>query len=194
MFNAPASRLKTKVSPAELPGLQGLTTLAAGVVTIAALYFAREVLVPITLAVLLSFVLAPLVTLLRRTKLGRVPSVLAAVVLALGVILGLGAVIGVQVAQLAGDAPRYASTIEHKVDVVRGYTVGRLTEFTGQLGRQMAPAAPPALAAATDQPEPVPVEVRQPDPNPLAVAERLLAPVLSTVWAFQTKRGFTVRV
>jgi len=175
----PVSRLKTKVSPAELPGLQGLTTLAAGVVTIAALYFARNVLVPITLAVLLSFVLAPLVALLRRARLGRVPAVLAAVVLALGVILSLGAVIGMQVAQLAGDVPRYASTIERKVDVVRGYTVGRVTELTGQLGRQMTPVAPVAPSANTDKPAPIPVEVRQPEPGAMAIAERLLAPVLS---------------
>ena len=179
MSDPAASRLKTKVAPAELPGLQGLTTLAAGVVTIAALYFARDVLVPITLAVLLSFVLAPLVDLLRRLKLGRVPAVLAAVVLALGVILGLGAVIGVQVAQLAGDVPRYASTIERKLDVVRDYTVGRLTKLTGQLGQQMAPAAPVAPSAKTNKPAPIPVEVRQPDPTPLSVAERLLTPVLS---------------
>ena len=179
MSDPAASRLKTKVAPAELPGLQGLTTLAAGVVTIAALYCARDVLVPITLAVLLSFVLAPLVGLLRRLKLGRVPAVLAAVVLALGVILGLGAVIGVQVAQLAGDVPLYASTIERKVDVVRDYTVGRLTKLTGQLGQQMAPAAPVAPSAKTNKPAPIPVEVRQPEPGPMAIAERLLTPVLS---------------
>ena len=179
MSNATATRLKTKIAPAELPGLQGLTTLAAGVVTVAALYFAHDVLVPITLAVLLSFVLAPLVSLLRRAKLGRVPAVLAAVMLALGIILSLGAVIGAQMVQLAGDVPRYASTIERKVEIVRGYTVDRLTELTGQLGRGMAPAAPAAPAAKTDKPAPVPVEMRQPDPSPLAVAERLLAPVLS---------------
>jgi len=137
------------------------------------------VLVPITLAVLLSFVLAPLVGLLRRLKLGRVPAVVAAVVLALGVILSLGAVIGAQVAQLASDVPRYASTIERKVEVVRDHTVGRLTKFTGQLDRQMTPAAPVAPSAKTDKPAPIPVEVRQPEPGPMAIAERLLAPVLS---------------
>ena len=179
MSDAAASRLKTHVTPAEVPGLKGLTTLAVGVVAVAALYFARDVLVPITLAVLLSFVLAPLVALLRRLRLGRVPAVVAAVVLALGVILSLGGIIGAQVAQLAGDAPRYASTIERKVDVVRDYTVGRMTALTGQLGQGMQPVAPAVPASASNQPAPIPVEVRQPDPNPLAVAERLLAPVLS---------------
>lgn len=58
-------------------------TLATGVVVVAALSLAREVLLPITLAVLLSLVLAPLVEVLRRIRLGRVPSVLAAALLSL---------------------------------------------------------------------------------------------------------------
>jgi len=60
------------VPPAEIPGLQTLLAVVVGVVAVAALYFGREVLLPITLAVLLSFVLAPVVGLLRRFWLGRV--------------------------------------------------------------------------------------------------------------------------
>ena len=186
MPDASTSRLKTKVAPAELPGLQGLTTLSVGVVVVAGLYFTREVLIAITLAVLLSFVLAPLVMRLRRVGLPRVPAVVSAVVLALGVILALGAVIGAQVAQLASDVPRYASTIERKVDAVRGFTIGRISQLTNQLGQQMKPAEPakPAnpAAPATDQPAkpaPIPVEVHQPDPAPFELAERVLSPVLS---------------
>ena len=179
----PTSRLKTKVPPAELPGLQALTTLAVAVVVVAALYLAREVLVPITLAILLSFVLAPLVALLRRVGLPRVPSVVMAVLVALGVLLLLGGVIGAQVAGLAGDVPRYAATVERKVDAVRSYTIGQITAMTNTLGRQMAPpAAPPAPVPASppsDTPKPVPVEVHQPDPTPLEIATRVLSPILS---------------
>ncbi len=177
-----ASRLKTKVPPAELPGLQGLTTLAVAVVVVAALYLAREVLVPITLAILLSFVLAPLVALLRRVGLPRVPSVVAAVLVALGVLLLLGGLIGSQVANLAGDVPRYAATVERKVDAVRSYAIGRVTAMTGALGQQVAPPAPPSPAPASppsDTPKPVPVEVHQPDPTPLEIATRVLSPILS---------------
>lgn len=176
------SRLKTKIPPAELPGLQGLTTLAVAVVVVAALYLAREVLVPITLAILLSFLLAPLVALLRRVGLPRVPSVVMAVLVALGVLLLLGGVIGSQVASLADDVPRYAATVERKVDAVRSYTIGRVTAMTGALGRQMTPPAPPAAAPAappSDTPKPVRVEVHQPDPTPLEIATRVLSPILS---------------
>lgn len=185
----PAVRLKTQVQPAELPGLQGLTTLAVAVVVVAALYLAREVLVPITLAILLSFVLAPLVALLRRVGLSRVPSVVTAVLVALGVLLMLGGVIGAQLSTLASDAPRYAATIERKVDTVRSYTIGRITTMTGALGRPLEyspaavpgenPKAAPAPAAPSDVPKPIPVEVHQPEPTPVEIATRVLSPILS---------------
>jgi predicted PurR-regulated permease PerM len=66
-----------------------LGTLAVGVVTVAALYFGREVVVPMALAILLGFALAPLVLLLRRWQLGRVPPVIAVVVLAFLMIVGI---------------------------------------------------------------------------------------------------------
>ena len=65
-------RRPTVVAPAETPGLSGLLTLAVAVVVVAGLYLGRTVLIPITLAVLLSFLLAPIVNLLRRIHFGRV--------------------------------------------------------------------------------------------------------------------------
>src|SRR5690349_22068629 len=95
----PPSARPNPVAPAGTPGTSGIATLAVGVTVVAALYFGQEVLVPIVLAVLLSFILAPVVDLLQRWRLGRVVPVVAAVLVALGVILALGSVIGVQVAQ-----------------------------------------------------------------------------------------------
>ena len=124
----PSSRLATLIVPAA----SAAPALQVGVVVIAALYLGREVLIPITLAILLSFLLAPIVELLGRAKLGRVPAVLLAVLLALGVMAGFGGVIGSQLAQLAGNIPQYSVTIEQKVDTVRAYTIGRLDRFVRQ--------------------------------------------------------------
>ena len=85
--------------------LTGLGTLAVGVITIAALYFGREVFVPMALAVLLSFALGPAVLLLRRWHINRVLAVIAVVVLAFAVIVGIGALIGSQLAHLAENLP-----------------------------------------------------------------------------------------
>ncbi len=180
--------------PGDSNGLSGLTTLIGAVVIVASLYVARDVLMPMALAVLLSFVLAPLVNLLRRAWLGRVPAVMLAVLLALGVILGVGGLIGAQVAGLAGDIPRYTSTIEQKVRAIQGATIGRLSTLADRMTKQIDPGAHapgPAGAqdagkqvrAAPDTPapagKPTPVEIHQPDLSPTELAERLLEPILS---------------
>src|SRR5436305_14923243 len=72
-----------QVSPPAGPDLVTLAMVALGVVVVVALYLAREVLITITLAILLSFVLGPVVSLFRRLHLPRVPAVRPAVILAL---------------------------------------------------------------------------------------------------------------
>ncbi len=179
-IQVPSSQLKTKVAAAEIPSQASLMTLAVGVVVIAALYLAREVLIPITLAVLLSFVLAPLVGRLRRLGLWRVPSVFLAVVLALGIIVVLAGIIGTQVAQLGSQAPYYAQTVQRKLDSVRGFATEQVAAVTSRLGRDTpAPAAKPDARPAGEQAQkPTPVEVHQPDPTPFETLERLASPLL----------------
>ena len=72
-------------------------------VIVATLYFAREILVPIALAALLSFVLAPLVKLFQRVRIPRPVAVLLAVTAALAVAISLGTMVMLQVNQLACD-------------------------------------------------------------------------------------------
>jgi predicted PurR-regulated permease PerM len=181
-----------QVVPAETPSLRGLTTLAVTVVIVAALYFGREVLVPITLAILLSFVLAPLADLIRRTRVGRVPAVILSVLIALGVIAALAGIIGMQIAQLADDIPRYQTTIRQKADAVRDFTSRRLSDLIGNVGREVqratksddqhgAQEAPGAAPAQDQGPPPVPVEVRQPTPSPIEFAERIISPALNPI-------------
>src|SRR5215207_9475092 len=160
---------ENEVAPAETPTLASLMTLLVGVAAVAALYFGRDVFLPIVLAVLLAFVLAPFVDLMRRLRLGRVFSVIVAVLVALGVIGTLGTVMGLQVAELASDLPRYEQTIRDKVGGLREGVLGRLSTRMRHLGREIeratkddqAPAPTPAQAAPEPQ-QPLPVEVRQP--------------------------------
>jgi len=170
---------------ADIAGLMGL---AVGVVIVVTLYVARAVLVPIALAVLLAFMLAPVVRLLRRAHLGRVPAVVVAMVLALGLILSLGALIGTQFNVLLSDLPHYATTIEQKIAGARALIIGEITDNLGGLGRRIEqagsePVLPIAKKAAgtpaTTEPKPATVIVRQPDATPLEMAERILAPAIS---------------
>ncbi len=174
-----SDRQPASVAPAETPGLSGLLTLAVAVVVVAGLYLGRTVLIPITLAVLLSFLLAPIVNLLRHIHLGRVLSVLVAVVLALGIILALGGLIGTQIADLVQDVPKYATTIRSKVETVQSLSLGRMSVLMRRVNQQFEqPAAPRPKTAKTDAPKPIPVEVHQPDPTPAELAERVIAPIV----------------
>ena len=176
----------TEVPPANVPGLTGLLGLAVGVVVIAGLYFAREVLIPVTLAILLSFVLSPVVALLRRARVPRAPAVLVSVLFALGLLGGIGAVVGTQAASLADDAPGYARTIESKVARARTWALERAAVFTR---RERPPAGattptPVSDAIASQAREPVPVRVVGEDPNPLKIAGDVLSPVLAPFETF----------
>ena len=91
--------------------------MATGVVAVSALYFARDVLIPITLAIFLSFLLAPIVRLLQRARLPKVVAVIVAVALALAVILLVGAIIGSQIRALVENYPEYVSTVSHKIEL-----------------------------------------------------------------------------
>ena len=174
------------VDPPSTPSYQTLTGLGVGVTVIAALYFGKDILLPITVAVLLSFVLSPLVGILRRLRIPRVVAVVFSVGLALAIIGGVGALLGSQIVEVAGDLPLYQTTIEKKVDVLRNATLGRIAEvasrFRGTLGQagqiSPPPASPAGEQAARPEQTPVPVEVRRPPPDPVALATRILTPVL----------------
>ena len=119
-----------------------LGRLAVGVIAVGALYFAREVIVPLALAILLSFALGPLVVLLRRWHFGRIPSVIAAVLFAFLVIFGVVALIGGQITHLAENLPQYQSNITNKIHALRGSTaaseiVGRASGMLKERDRQV---------------------------------------------------------
>lgn len=129
----------------------GLGALNAAAVIVAALYLAREVLVPLVLAVLLAFVLAPLVRVLQRVRLGRAPAVLVAVALAFSAMFGLGAVVGGQATSLAGSLPAYQATIQDKMKSVAAGT--ELVErINSTLQAMLGVGAPPDVRQAEAPP------------------------------------------
>jgi predicted PurR-regulated permease PerM len=180
--------------PPSAPDTKSLIGLAVAAIVVAALYLAQDVLVPITLAVMLSFVLSPLTNLLRRTGLWRAPSVALSVLVALAVIGMLGTLIGSQAAGLAADAPRYADQIEQKIAGAQAIATARLDAVLRSLripGERATPsAAPPparpgsrtraavARAASAGQQEPLLVELAAPRTSAFTVARTILEPIL----------------
>ena len=104
------------------------------------------------------------------------------VLVAVTIFLALAGVMGMQVAELANDIPRYQSTIRQKVDTLRRFTTEPLSGLIGTVGREVQKASKDDAeqAAPGDRnTAPLPVEVRQPNPSPLELAERIISPVLN---------------
>jgi predicted PurR-regulated permease PerM len=178
-----------------VPAGLAFSNVMIGAFVIAILYFAREILVPIALAVLLSFVLAPLVRMLQRLKVPRTLAVVGAVGTAFLIIFSLATMVMVEINQLANDLPRYEFTLGEKIRDLRD-AVGRAGLLTNasnllkDLDRQLktkdqigAPATKSSLADGANGKAPIPVEVHQPDP---AASETLVAMLRPLVTPFTT--------
>jgi predicted PurR-regulated permease PerM len=90
------------------------------VLVIACLYWARQILIPLALAILLAFILTPAVSALQRRGLGRLPSVLMVVTLALLFLSGIGYVISRQINTFAEHLPSYQGELIKKLKPLLG--------------------------------------------------------------------------
>ena len=96
-----------------------LLTLASIVVAIAALHLAKEILVPLALAIFLSFLLAPLADRLEGWGLGRIPSVISVVAVTF-VILGLlGWIVTSQIVDLSSNLNNWKGEIVQKIKEIK---------------------------------------------------------------------------
>ncbi|HKU00474.1 MAG TPA: AI-2E family transporter, partial [Paraburkholderia sp.] len=142
----PSPSRRNRVFASSTPTLHTLAAVVTGVVVVSGLYFGRAMLIPITLSVLLSFLLAPLVNALRRLHIPQFLSILIAVLATVLALAGVGALIAAQVVQLAADLPQYQEAIMEKAKTVQEKTVGRadslMTRAAATLQR-MAPTPPP---------------------------------------------------
>ncbi len=140
-------------SSGDLRGMRPVAILAGLVLVGALLYWARGVLLPVAVAALLSFVLAPVVTALERRGVRRAIAVLLVVAMACAAVAAVGWVLATQVRSLAEELPRYRDNIRQKVAALReagrGGWVDRLRgladDVLGELERSgpMAPREAP---------------------------------------------------
>ncbi len=160
--------------------------MTAGII-LALLYLGRSVLIPLALATMLSFLVAPLLRALRRLRFGKASSVLIAVAGLTVLAVGVAAALGTQILHIAESLPQYESNLQRKLKTFEEVTVGPIMRLTNETNRlagihQSAEAHPvrdaerslPAAAAADG-----PVH-EQPEfgSHPL----RLVWKLLTTVW------------
>jgi predicted PurR-regulated permease PerM len=104
--------------------------LASIAVVVAALYLAKGVLVPLTLAVLLSFLLSPVCDWIERRGLGRIPAVLVTAILGFSL---LGLVVWtatVQMTDLAPKLPEYQDNLQARLHSLNEYFIAALNKAT----------------------------------------------------------------
>jgi predicted PurR-regulated permease PerM len=141
------------------------------ILVVAALALARTVLIPVALAVMVTFILAPFATRLQRVGLGRIPAVLVVTAVAFLVVGGFGTIVVQQAGSLAAELPGYRDNISQKLAVLRGGEQGRLWAKAQELHDAIFG---PAEQGESSQ-KPLTVQVR---PSGAAQFEAIAGPVL----------------
>jgi len=159
------------VRPNKISQPSWMLTLASIAVVIVALYLAKGVLVPLTLAVLLSFLLSPVCDWLERRWLGRIPAVLVTAVLGFSVLGIVTWTAAVQITSLAPKIPEYRGNVEAKLSSVNTYAVAALRKVTStaqEMGDKLSTTElADAVLGTTDRP--YSVRVVAPPISPLQI-------------------------
>ena len=156
----------------------GLVNLAAAILVVAALYWAREVLVPFALAVVLSFLLGPVVGWLQRYRVHRAAAVMLTVLMVFGATGLLGWVVYGQFRELAAELPQYRESIREKADAARRVFEPsvKASKTMANLGAELAPAGEKAEAA-----EVMPVRVVEPPRDAVDMIHDVVTPTLGVL-------------
>ena len=158
------------------------------IIVVAVLYFMKDVFVPLALALLFSFLLAPLVTRFERWRLGRVPSVMLAVAIAFAVIGGIGYVLGNQLVDLTYKLPSYQQNIGQRIATLKKTNpdsqLSKATQTLQALGKQISDNVPapnstrPDSVVSSDKETIRKVQIVEPATNLATVAQSVLGPVV----------------
>ncbi|MEO7144214.1 MAG: AI-2E family transporter, partial [Bryobacteraceae bacterium] len=187
---ARSSPLPSSTSPSHV------LPLIAFILSIAALYFAKPLLIPMALAALLTFLLTPVAKFLERCRLGRVPSVLIALILAVSSIGAVGWVVSKQLLNVINQLPAYRENIQRKLEAIhgsKGDIVTKTTNSVQELTKELTTTPPnqpaqvsretarktKAAPALTTGLHPVPVEVVAPTPSTVQSLRNVAGPLIA---------------
>lgn len=169
-------------SPASAPNVEGfnrLIKLIAFGVVLALLYVGRDVLIPITLAFVLSMLISPWVRAFRRLGLGNTGSVVISVVIMAVLAILAALALGGQLVKLGSSLPLYQGTIQAKLQALNHWTSGTLGGLIEQIDHLMQPFGDGGtVASATSTTSgaaqsPLPVVVEKPPLRPFQVVSHI---------------------
>ena len=167
-----------------------LPTLAAMAVAVAILYFAKDVFLPLAIAVLLTFALAPIVAFLRRAGLPRLFAVITSVAGGFLIVAVFSAVVAFQVSEVAQNVTFYQYNIIEKIRTLKeagsdNSFFDRLNSFAERIGTEINRPEQKTQALPSDEPEEKPLLVqifapRHPVETLRSIIEPLIGPLATT--------------
>jgi len=160
----------------------GLATFA---LIVGILRFAEDVLVPVAFAVLLAFLLSPLVVRLTRWGLPKALAIILTVTVAFAAIGGIGWLVTTQAVSLVNELPNYEENLRQKIAALKKRpdaptAMTRMSGMVENLRREIKSAAPdePVTPPEPGEERPVPVELKETEPTPWELARDILKPIL----------------
>jgi predicted PurR-regulated permease PerM len=183
--------MKSKNSPTASESLTFVTIVLA----VSTLYFGRGVLIPLALAVVFSFLLQPLVTLVEKSRSGRALAVLLVLVFALGLVGTVGWVLTEQLMDVTSQLPDYRTNIRNKIESLSSPKEGKLSKATKtvkELNKELTTPHPEFPTSSDLRPgdkelgkttpvRPVPVQVTQPPSNVVQFTRSRLGPLVGAL-------------
>ena len=182
-MDIPRAFLPTK----EVTSGSRLLTLVGSVVVIAGLYFGRQVLIPLAVAVVFAFLLTPIVGLVERCRLGRVPSVLVVLVLSFALLAAVAWGVTNQLMEILDRLPDYRANIHEKIDAFRAPRSSGLSKATAtvnDLSKELSAASETAGNKKLNQDrgkQPIAVQVAAPPHSPAEYLRDFLGPLTGSL-------------
>jgi predicted PurR-regulated permease PerM len=129
-------------------GLLSSEPLILLALVLAGLYFAREVLIPLAMALTLNFLLTPLVIAFERARVGRLTAVILVLVIAFSSLGTVGWIVARQVINVVNDLPNYTDNIRDKMDALHAPAGGEISQTMSSLRAIGQAFTPPGEAAS----------------------------------------------
>lgn len=183
------------IKPDQPPGSSGVRTAAIVIAVISVLYLAREILIPLALAITLALILTPAVNWLQKVLLGRVTAVALVMILTIAVTGGVAWVIFNQLVEVANELPMYGQNIHNKLEAMRAPgdgALGKATKSIKELATEVMSVEATAPAVPDRGSRPQPVQVVEQPPNELQYLRDLAQPFLLPLGEFGMVLIFSV--
>ncbi|TWU58263.1 AI-2E family transporter [Rubripirellula reticaptiva] len=142
-----------KQPKSDLATIAAVAQLLAVILAVTAMYFARDVFIPLSLGLLLSFLLSPIVNRLQRLGVPNVMAVVATAALAFVLLAGGFTLIGRELTTLVGDLPKHKGELVAKARSLGGMTTGvggSLGELADEVSEAIEESAEPQKEATVE--------------------------------------------